>query len=109
MMRPERGDPKPLNGRMLSQVAGWLGFGWNFPRNQIWTSLGYPAGPPFNGQRMFQDTAPYELARPWTDEEMAAAKPLPLPTVDSAAKIRTPGVPHTGKGETKPPGRPDPD
>lgn len=48
-------------------------------------------------------------ARPWTDEEMAAAKPLPLPTVDSSAKIRTPGVPHTGKGETKPAGRPDPD
>jgi len=49
----------PLNGRMLSQVVGWLGFGWNFPRNQIWTSLGYPAAPPFNGARMFQDTAPY--------------------------------------------------
>jgi V8-like Glu-specific endopeptidase len=49
----------PLNGRMLSQVVGWLGFAWNFPRNQVWTSLGYPAAPPFNGQRMFQDTAPY--------------------------------------------------
>jgi V8-like Glu-specific endopeptidase len=49
----------PLNGKMLSQVVGWLGFAWNFPRNQVWTSLGYPAGPPFNGQRMWQDTAPY--------------------------------------------------
>lgn len=49
----------PLNGRMLSQVTGWLGFAWNFPRNQVWTSLGFPAAPPFNGQRMFQDTAPY--------------------------------------------------
>jgi hypothetical protein len=49
----------PLNGKMLSQVAGWLGFAWNFPRNQVWTSLGYPAAPPFNGQRMWQDTAPY--------------------------------------------------
>jgi V8-like Glu-specific endopeptidase len=49
----------PLNGRMLSQVVGWLGFAWNFPRNQVWTSLGYPAAPPFNGQRMYQDTAPY--------------------------------------------------
>jgi V8-like Glu-specific endopeptidase len=49
----------PLNGRMLSQVVGWLGFAWNFPRNQVWTSLGYPAAPPFTGQRMFQDTAPY--------------------------------------------------
>jgi V8-like Glu-specific endopeptidase len=49
----------PLNGRMLSQVVGWLGFAWNFPRNQVWTSLGYPAEPPFNGLRMYQDTAPY--------------------------------------------------
>lgn len=49
----------PLNGRMLSQVVGWLGFAWNFPRDQVWTSLGYPAAPPFNGQRMIQDTAPY--------------------------------------------------
>lgn len=49
----------PLNGKTLSQTVGWLGFAWNFPRNQVWTSLGYPAAPPFNGQRMFQDTAPY--------------------------------------------------
>ncbi|MCW2547664.1 MAG: hypothetical protein JWN96_2124 [Mycobacterium sp.] len=49
----------PLNGRMLSQVVGWLGFAYNFPRNQTWTSLGYPAASPFNGQRMYQDTAPY--------------------------------------------------
>jgi V8-like Glu-specific endopeptidase len=49
----------PLNGRKVSQVVGWLGFAWNFPRNQVWTSLGYPAAPPFNGQRMWQDTAPY--------------------------------------------------
>jgi len=49
----------PLNGRTLSQVVGWLGFAWNFNRNQVWTSLGYPQGPPFNGQRIFQDTAAY--------------------------------------------------
>jgi V8-like Glu-specific endopeptidase len=49
----------PLNGKTLSQVVGWLGFAWNFPRNQVWTSLGYPAAPPFNGNRMFQDTAAY--------------------------------------------------
>jgi hypothetical protein len=47
------------------------------------------------------------LTRPWTDEEMAAAKPLPLPTVDTAAKVRTPGIPYAGKGETKPAGRPE--
>jgi hypothetical protein len=48
-----------LNGRTVSQVVGWLGFAWNYPRNQVWTSLGYPAAPPFNGQRMWECTAPY--------------------------------------------------
>lgn len=49
----------PLNGRTVSQTVGWLGFAWNFPRNQVWISLGYPAEAPFNGLRMFQDTAAY--------------------------------------------------
>ena len=49
----------PLNNKTVSQSVGWLGFAWNFPRDQVWTSLGYPAAPPFNGERMFQDTAPY--------------------------------------------------
>ncbi|KAA0016503.1 trypsin-like serine peptidase [Antrihabitans cavernicola] len=53
------GIADPLNGRTLSQTVGWLGFAWNFDRNQVWTSLGYPAAAPFNGQRMFQDTAAY--------------------------------------------------
>jgi len=50
-----------------------------------------------------------ETARPWTDEEMASAKPLPLPTVDVEATVRPPGVPYAGKGETKPAGRPEND
>ena len=47
--------------------------------------------------------------RPWTKEEMDAAKPLPLPTVDAdaAPDVHTSGVPHAGKGETKPAGRPE--
>lgn len=49
------------------------------------------------------------LARPWTDEEMAAAKPLPLPMVDPPAKVGVSGVVHAGKGETKPAGRPEDD
>ena len=49
------------------------------------------------------------LARPWTDEEMAAAKPLPMPTVDPAPEVPMPSVPHAGKGETKPAGRPEDD
>ncbi|TPV92429.1 MAG: S1 family peptidase [Myxococcales bacterium FL481] len=39
-------------GRKISQRVGWLGFAWNWSRNQHWLSHGYPAGAPFNGQRM---------------------------------------------------------
>jgi hypothetical protein len=46
-------------------------------------------------------------AGPWTDEEMAAAKPLPLPTVNPPAEVSESGVPHAGKGKTKPGGRPE--
>jgi hypothetical protein len=49
------------------------------------------------------------LVRPWADKEMAAAKPLPLPMVDTAAKVRAPGLPFTGKGEIEPAGRPKDD
>ena len=48
-------------------------------------------------------------ARPWTDEEMAAAKPLPLPTVDPTAWVGVASVPHAGKGQTKAAGRPEKD
>jgi hypothetical protein len=50
-----------------------------------------------------------EQSRPWTDEEMAAAKPIPLPTGDTAPTVSISGVPHTGKGKTKPAGRPEDD
>lgn len=39
-------------GKTISQRVGWLGFAWNWSRNQHWLSHGYPAGAPFNGQRM---------------------------------------------------------
>ena len=49
-------------------------------------------------------------ARPWTDEEMAAAQPLPLPaTVDPTAWVGAVSVPHAGKGQTKAAGRPEKD
>jgi V8-like Glu-specific endopeptidase len=40
------------NGRKISQRVGWLGFAWNWSRNQHWLSHGYPAASPFNGRRM---------------------------------------------------------
>jgi hypothetical protein len=48
-----------------------------------------------------------DQARPWTDEEMAAAKPLRLPTVEPPASVT--GLPHAGSGQTKAAGRPEKD
>jgi hypothetical protein len=51
-----------------------------------------------------------EPAHPWTADEMAAAKPIPLPTVEPTPQVvGVAGVPHAGKGETKAGGRPEND
>ena len=47
------------NGLKISQAVGWLGFSWNYPYEQYWTVLGYPAEAPFNGQRMQRCNAPF--------------------------------------------------
>jgi len=51
-----------------------------------------------------------EQTHPWTDEEMAASKPIPLPTVEPTPRVvGVAGVPHAGKGEAKVGGRPEND
>ena len=51
-----------------------------------------------------------EPEHPWTDEEMAAAKPIPLPTVEPTPRVvGVASVPHAGKGETIAGGLPDND
>ena len=47
------------NGQKISQAVGWLGFAWNYPYEQNWVVLGYPADAPFNGQRMWRCNAPF--------------------------------------------------
>ena len=46
-------------GKKISQKVGWLGFAWNWSRVQHWLSMGYPAAPPFNGQRQWIVAASY--------------------------------------------------
>lgn len=38
--------------RVIGPSTGWLGFTWNRSYNQYYTPIGYPAGSPYNGQRM---------------------------------------------------------
>lgn len=46
-------------GRTISQRVGWLGFAWNWSREQHWLSTGYPAASPFNGQRQWINAGSY--------------------------------------------------
>jgi len=48
-----------------------------------------------------------QLARPWTDQEMAAAKPLPVPATGPTEAGRVASVAHAGKGQTEAGGRPE--
>jgi V8-like Glu-specific endopeptidase len=40
-------------GSALTDVVGGRGIAFNYNRNQFYTSFGYPAAPPFNGQRIW--------------------------------------------------------
>ncbi len=50
---------KKLNGKVISKVVGALGFAWNQPAAVHWHAVGYPAGAPFRGTRMFICMASY--------------------------------------------------
>jgi len=45
-------------GRALTDVVGGVNPTFNYPRNQTYVSHGYPAAPPFNGQRLYTCTSP---------------------------------------------------
>jgi hypothetical protein len=45
-------------GRALTDVVGGVSPKFNYPRNQTYVSHGYPAAPPFNGQRLWTCTSP---------------------------------------------------
>jgi hypothetical protein len=45
-------------GRALTDVVGGVKPTFNYPRRQTYVSHGYPAAPPFNGQRLYTCTSP---------------------------------------------------
>ncbi len=56
------------DGRALEDVVGARGIGFNQPRRQVYTSYGYPAGPPqFDGERLFACTSPWQEDDSGTD------------------------------------------
>lgn len=51
-------------GRTLGQTVGYLGYAYNYSRNQFWWEVGYPLLSPFNGLRMFACNASYAYNSP---------------------------------------------
>jgi hypothetical protein len=47
-------------GRALTDVVGGVGATFNYPRQQTYVSHGYPAAPPFNGERLWTCTSPLQ-------------------------------------------------
>jgi V8-like Glu-specific endopeptidase len=45
-------------GRALTDVVGGRNPAFNYPRGQTYAAHGYPAAPPFNGQRLWVCTSP---------------------------------------------------
>jgi hypothetical protein len=45
-------------GRALTDVVGGVSATFNYPRQQTYVSHGYPAAPPFNGERLWTCTSP---------------------------------------------------
>ncbi len=43
----------------IGNITGWAGFAYNFPRDEHWTSFGYPAGSPFTGGKIITAASEY--------------------------------------------------
>ncbi|MBP2329626.1 hypothetical protein JOF56_010011 [Kibdelosporangium banguiense] len=55
----------------LTDIVGSAGVAWNFPRNQNFQALGYPTGPPFNGQHLLECDAPYAASEGAAPQRMS--------------------------------------
>ena len=60
------------NGGSLTDVVGGRSVAFNYARGQQFTSFGYPAAPPFGGQRLHVCEAPYAAADPGTSPQTMA-------------------------------------
>lgn len=49
----------------IGNVTGWTGAAWNWPRNQHWVALGYPAGSPFAGGKLIMAASSLGYTDDW--------------------------------------------
>jgi hypothetical protein len=56
-------------GSALTDVVGGRGIAFNYNRNQYYTSFGYPAAPPFTGQRLWVCESQLQTSDPTTSPQ----------------------------------------
>lgn len=56
---------KNAAGQTICQKVGWLGFAWNWSRNNAWWQIGYPQAAPFDGKWMMACQASYAYDSPF--------------------------------------------
>jgi V8-like Glu-specific endopeptidase len=54
-----------INLKYLGQTVGYLGYAYNFSREQSWWLLGYPQAAPFNGLYLYACTTSYAYDSPF--------------------------------------------
>ena len=54
-----------LNGVKIGNKVGYLGYAWNYSREQHWWLLGYPAASPYTGKYMHSCQASYAYNSPF--------------------------------------------
>jgi len=52
-------DTGTLRPNQIGVTTGWAGLAWNFPRDEHWMAFGYPAGAPFNGDKIITAASEY--------------------------------------------------
>jgi hypothetical protein len=50
---------------MIGNITGWLGWAYNFPRDQHWIALGYPQGAPFAGGKIIMAASSLGYTDSW--------------------------------------------
>lgn len=53
------------NGLTIGQTVGYLGYAYNYSRNQHWWQIGYPQTAPFDGSKMWACNASYAYNSPF--------------------------------------------
>lgn len=82
-------------GQTIDAKVGWLGFAWNFSRNNAWWQIGYPQATPFDGKWMIACQASYAYDSPFG----TTPKPMGVGCDQTGGTSGGPWVLSMGRGD----------